>query len=62
MKLLTMMSTIVLPMTLIAGVYGMNFNRLIPATTNEAGFFIAVGLMLASGLGSLAFFYWKRWL
>lgn len=62
MKVLTMISTIVLPMTLVAGVYGMNFDWLIPDTKNDAGFFIALALMLVSGFGSLAYFWWKRWL
>lgn len=62
MKILTMISTIVLPMTLVAGIYGMNFKVLVPADDNEAGFFIALAMMLASGFGSLAFFFWKRWL
>lgn len=62
MKVLTMISTIVLPMTLIAGVYGMNFDELIPGTKNEWGFFIALGMMLGSGFLSLAFFWWKRWI
>jgi magnesium transporter len=62
MKVLTMMSTIVLPMTLIAGIYGMNFERLVPDTKNEYGFEISLGMMLLSGLVSLAFFWWRRWL
>ena len=59
MKVLTMISTIVLPMTLIAGIYGMNFNLLLP---EDVGFFVAVGLMAASAIVSLGFFWWKRWL
>lgn len=62
MKVLTMISTIVLPMTLIAGVYGMNFDLMIPVKENGAGFFIALAMMAISGLVSLGFFYWKRWL
>jgi magnesium transporter len=56
-----MISTTVLPMTLIAGVYGMNFAELIPDTQNPWGFWIAVGLMALSGLGSYLFFKWKKW-
>lgn len=59
MKVLTMISTIVLPMTLIAGIYGMNFDLLLP---NEWGFFIALGAMLLSGAVSLGYFYWRHWL
>jgi magnesium transporter len=62
MKVLTMISTIVLPMTLVAGVYGMNFEEMIPGKGNHNGFLIALGLMAVSGLGSFAFFWWRRWL
>lgn len=62
MKVLTMISTIVLPMTLIAGIYGMNFKLLVPAEDNDAGFFIALGMMFVSGLVSFVFFSWRRWL
>jgi magnesium transporter len=62
MKVLTMISTIVLPMTLIAGVYGMNFEAHWPATTYYWGFWFAIGLMLLCGLGSLGYFWWRGWL
>jgi magnesium transporter len=61
MKLLTMISTVVLPMTLIAGVYGMNFDRLIPDKDHPAGFFIALAMMIATGVGAFVYFQWKRW-
>jgi magnesium transporter len=59
MKVLTMISTIVLPMTLIAGIYGMNFDLFLP---NEWGFFAALGAMVLSAGVSMAYFYWRRWL
>ncbi len=62
MKVLAMISTIVLPMTLVAGIYGMNFEEFVPNKNNAAGFYIANGLMLLSGVVSVTFFYWKRWL
>jgi magnesium transporter len=62
MKVLTMISTTVLPMTLVAGVYGMNFERLIPTTDTEFGFEIALILMAASGLASYLFFKWRKWI
>ncbi len=62
MKLLTMISTIVMPMTLISGIYGMNFKRLMPDTDSEIGFEIALGMMIMSGAISLAIFWWRRWL
>lgn len=63
MKVLTMISTIVLPMTLVAGVYGMNFDKSAwPTFDSPWGFWFALALMGASGIGSMVFFYWKRWL
>jgi magnesium transporter len=61
-KVLTMISIVVLPMSLIASIYGMNLKPLIPGEDNPYGFFIALGMMLVSGLAALAFFFWKRWL
>ncbi len=62
MKLLTMISTIVMPMTLISGIYGMNFERLLPDKENYFGFEIAMGMMALSGALSLGVFWWRRWL
>jgi magnesium transporter len=63
MKVLTMISTTVLPMTLIAGVYGMNFEKNVwPDFKSSWGFPFALGLMALSGLGSFLFFRWKKWL
>ncbi|MFO0937247.1 MAG: CorA family divalent cation transporter [Gemmataceae bacterium] len=60
MKLLTMFSAIILPMTLIAGIYGMNFER-IPETKWEHGYEYSLGLMVLVGVVGLAYFRWKRW-
>lgn len=62
MKVLTMISTVVLPMTLIAGIYGMNFQKMLPAGDWPFGFLFAVLLMVLCGIGSLAYFLWRRWL
>lgn len=61
MKILTMITTAVLPMTLVAGIYGMNFENM-PELKWENGYFMALGLMLAMGLSAVGFFKWKRWL
>ncbi len=61
MKVLTMISTIVLPMTLVAGIYGMNFENL-PEKNWEYGYPFSLGLMGLCGLASLGLFYWKKWL
>jgi magnesium transporter len=62
MKVLTMISTIVLPMTLVAGIYGMNFEENVyPGFKSPWGFPVALGLMVLLGLASLAYFRWRRW-
>jgi len=64
MKVLTSLSTIFVPMTLIAGVYGMNFDHAasplnMPELTWFFGYPFSLVLMLASAAG-LLFYYWKR--
>jgi magnesium transporter len=61
MKVLTMISTIVLPMTLVAGIYGMNFDHM-PELKWEYGYPMALGMMLLLGIGSLVYFRWRKWL
>lgn len=61
MKVLTMISTIVLPMTLIAGIYGMNFEHM-PELGWDLGYPLALGLMALSALSSLFYFWWKKWI
>ncbi len=61
MKALAMISTVVLPMTLIAGVYGMNFKHM-PELDWPYGYPLALGLMALSGVASFTFFRWKGWL
>jgi magnesium transporter len=60
MKALTMISTVVLPMTLIAGIYGMNF-AVLPEKDWNYGYPFALVLMLLTGIGSFAFFRWRKW-
>jgi magnesium transporter len=63
MKLLTMISTVILPMTLIAGVYGMNFEEsAVPGYHTDWGFQFALGLMAVVGACAYALFRWRRWL
>jgi magnesium transporter len=62
MKVLAMISTMILPMTLIAGIYGMNY-PLFPdsAWAGAWGFWFAIGLMLVSATAAVSYFKWKRW-
>ncbi|HEY1188494.1 MAG TPA: magnesium/cobalt transporter CorA [Gemmata sp.] len=61
MKVLAMISTTILPVTLISSVYGMNFKHM-PELEWAYGYPLALGLMLLTALGSLVFFRWKRWI
>jgi magnesium transporter len=46
MKLLTIFSAFFLPLTFIAGIYGMNFENM-PELKWHAGYFLTLGVMLA---------------
>lgn len=59
-RVLTIISAIFLPLTLIAGIYGMNFEYM-PELGFKPGYFLVLGGMLALGVGMLALFKWKRW-
>jgi magnesium transporter len=62
MKLLTMISTVILPMTLIAGIYGMNFEEsAVPGYHTDWGFGFALGLMAVVGVCAYCLFRWRRW-
>lgn len=61
MKRLTLISTIMLPLTLIAGIYGMNFEHM-PELHWEHGYLFAITLMAAVALFVITYFRAKRWL
>lgn len=60
MKVLTVISTIFIPLTFIVGVYGMNFD-VMPELHWKYGYFIVWGIMLMVVVGMLAFFRHKKW-
>jgi magnesium transporter len=60
-RTLTVIATIVLPLTLIAGIYGMNFD-IMPELHSPVGYYYALGLMAAVGCGMIAYFKWKKWI
>jgi magnesium transporter len=60
MKVLTGFSTVMLPLTFIAGVYGMNFEHM-PELKWEYGYAFAWALMLVVAAGLLVYFRRKRW-
>lgn len=61
MKVLTVFATIMLPLTFIAGVYGMNFEYM-PELHFRYGYFVVWGIMIAVVVGMLAFFRRRGWL
>ncbi|MCA6073860.1 magnesium/cobalt transporter CorA [Fulvivirga sedimenti] len=61
MKVLTIISTIFIPLSFIAGVYGMNFQHM-PELNWRYGYFAILGLMLTILGGMLFYFRRKKWL
>ncbi|MBL8795433.1 MAG: magnesium/cobalt transporter CorA, partial [Planctomycetia bacterium] len=64
MKVLTMISTVVLPMTLISGIYGMNFENNVWPDFKESrwGFPGTLLIMALTGLIAYTWFRWRKWL
>lgn len=60
MKVLTIMSAIFIPLTFIAGVYGMNFKNM-PELQTKNGYFIVLGVMFAVFIGMVVFLKRKKW-
>lgn len=61
MKVLTIMATIFIPLTFIAGIYGMNFEN-IPELKFKYGYFVLWGVMVVIFLAMLYYFKRKEWL
>lgn len=60
MKALTIVSTIFLPMSFVAGVYGMNFHYM-PELTWKYGYFLIWGILISIPVGMLIFFKKHNW-
>lgn len=61
MKFLTLIATIFIPLSFIAGVYGMNFEHM-PELGKEWGYPAIWGVFVIVGLGLLAWFWHKGWI
>ena len=61
MTVLTVVTTIFMPLTLIAGWYGMNF-RYMPELEWKWSYPVVIGVCLLIAIGSLLFFKKKKWL
>ena len=66
MRVLTVISSIFIPLTFLAGVYGMNFNTEHPWNMPELnwpfGYLLCLGAMACIGTGMVMFFKRKNWL
>ena len=60
MKTLTVMATIFIPLTFVAGVYGMNFKNM-PELVWEWGYFSTWGVMILMVVGMMFYFKKKKW-
>ncbi len=61
MRVLTVVSTIFIPLTFIVGLYGMNFEYM-PELKTRYGYPVTVGVMVLLAIGMLAVFRKKKWL
>ena len=67
MKVLTIIATIFIPLTFIAGIYGMNFNPEsspwnMPELNWSYGYLLALGVMILVALGMIIYFKRRKWL
>ena len=60
MKTLTIFSVIFIPLTFLAGIYGMNFEN-IPELKTQNGYFVLLGVMLITTLAIVYYFKRKNW-
>ena len=60
LRVLTIFSVVLLPLTLISGIFGMNVD--FPGFDSKTAFWVIVALMVVVIVGMVAFFRQKRWL
>src|ERR671929_957028 len=60
LRVLTVFSVVLLPLTLISGIFGMNVD--FPGFGTAEGFWVIVGIMIGTIVALVAFFKYKRWL
>jgi magnesium transporter len=61
MQILTIITVIFVPLTFLAGIYGMNFMNM-PELATENGYFVVIGVMLIVGIWQLILFKRKGWM
>ena len=60
-SVLTLISAVFLPLTLITGIYGMNFD-IMPELKWDIGYYLSLALMLIISVSMLGFFKYKGWM
>ncbi len=60
MRLLTLITTIFVPLSFLTGIYGMNFDYM-PELKHHYAYFYLLGAMLCLSSGLLVFFKFKKW-
>jgi len=61
MKVLTLMASIFIPLTFLAGIYGMNFENM-PELSSRIGYFVVLGVMIGLAVGMTVFFRRRGWI
>jgi len=61
MKVLTIITVIFVPLTFLAGIYGMNFENM-PELGSKEGYFIVLGVMFVTAIVQLIFFRRRGWI
>jgi len=60
LRLLTVISVVILPLTLLTGVFGMNV--MFPGEGTHEAFWVILVVLLGTAIATLGFFRWRRWL
>lgn len=60
MQVLTIITVIFVPLTFLAGIYGMNFQNM-PELSSSSGYFIVIGIMVVIAIIQLIYFRRKGW-
>ena len=61
MQILTIITVIFVPLTFLAGIYGMNFENM-PELSTRTGYFVVIGIMVLIAVSQLIYFRRKKWL
>ncbi|MGH3049527.1 MAG: CorA family divalent cation transporter, partial [Gaiellaceae bacterium] len=57
---LTIFSVVMLPLTFLTGLFGMNVH--FPGFNTVSGWWATIGLFVVTLVGMLGFFRWRKWL